>query len=182
MDKRTRTLKLLKISHIIVLALVILIFLSWFLPCFSYAPPAGKEGVRSQTSMWGMLFFNYKFPQIEDVMKSAINVDAGDKTFKYLNLRYLGLPMIMFFCGIVVICTVKKKSIPYTVFPLLMSACGIYAWLFGNFIPPFANIKANVTLMFVPIVLLAVFTVIQLVLMIAEISSRPEDYYLPSVG
>ena len=178
--KRAGIFKKINITHYAIVVLVVLIFLQWFMPYFKYEP-VNKNDTKQQTSMWGEILFNYKFMQLENVISDALNV-GGEKVFKYINLRYLGAPVLMMVAGIIILCTMGKKGIASNVFPLMMSICGIKGWLFGNLIPQFCNVPASKILGAVLAILMLICSIANIVFCVMEIKSRPADYYLPSLN
>lgn len=179
-QKRAGILKRVKLTHYAVVICVVLIFLQWLMPYFRYEPFDSKD-LKEQTSMWGEILFNYNFMQLEDNMAAELN-KGGEKVFKFVSLRQLGGPVLMMVFGIITLCTVSKTGIMANFFPLLMSIVGIKAWLFGSFIPVWANVSLSKTLGIVCILLLFICTIASIVSAIQEIASRPADYYLPSLN
>jgi hypothetical protein len=180
MEKRMRTLKLLNISHYIVAACVVLIFLNWLMPYFRYEPNDSKD-LKTQTSMWGEILFPYNFMQLQDYMKETLNV-GGEKVFKYISLRHLGSPVIMMVCGIIILCTITKKGIISSVLPLIMSGAGIRGYFLADFIPRFANVTGSRIIGSVLVVLLTLATLTKIYFNVIEIKTRPADFYLPSLN
>ena len=176
--KRIGILKKVNIAHYAIVIVVVLIFLQWFMPYFRYEP-TGKKDTKSQTSMWGEILFNYNFMQLESVMSKAL--DPALK-FKHVTLRYLGAPVLMMVCGIIILCTMGKKGIATNVFPLIMGICGVKGYFFGNLIPRFCNVPASKILGGILAILMLLVTIANIVLCVAEIKSRPADYYLPTLG
>ena len=181
-SKRIGILKKVNITHYVVIVLVALIFVQWLMPYFKYDPRAGKKNDKyKQNSMWGEIFFNYNFEQLEGVMSDTLNV-GGEKVFKYVNLKYLGAPVLMMVLGIITLCTMGKKSIAANLCPLLMGAIGVKGWFFGNLIPQFCNVGISKILGGALAALLLIATIVNIVFCIQEIKSRPADYYLPSMN
>ena len=178
--KRMGIMKKVNLTHYAIVICVVLIFLQWFMPYFRYEPQDSKD-LKTQTSMWGEILFNYNFMQLEDVMKETLNAD-GNKNFKFVSLQHLGAPVIMMISGIIILCTMTKKGIAFNVFPLVMAITGIKGWLFGNLIPQFCNVGISKILGLVFIILLLLSTIANIVFCIQEIKSRPADYYLPSLN
>ncbi len=177
--KRLGILKKVNITHYAIVVIVVLMFLQWFMPYFKYEPTKDKQ-TKSQNSMWGEIFFNYNFMQLEDVMADALN--TNEKVFKYINLKYLGAPVLMMVCGIIILCTMGKKGIASNVFPLVFSICGIKGWLFGNLIPRFCNVPFSKISGAVLAILMLVAVIANIIFCMQEIKSRPADYYLPTMG
>ncbi len=180
--KRIGILKKVNITHFAVVIVVALIFLQWLMPYFKYDPRPGKKNDKyEQNSIWGEILFNYNFEQLEGVMSDELNVN-GEKVFKYINLKYLGAPVLMMVFGIITLCTMGKKSIAFNLCPLLMAICGIKGWFFGNLIPRFCNVGVSKILGGVLAILLLICVIANIVCCIMEIKSRPADYYLPTMG
>lgn len=178
--KRAGVFKKLNITHYAIVIIAALILLQWLMPYFRYAP-INKKDTKEQTSMWGEILFNYKFMQLENIMSDELNV-GGEKVFKYINLRYLGAPVLMMVSGIIILATMGKKGIASNVFPLLMSICGVKGWFFGNLIPRFCNVPVSKFLGGGLAVLMLICTIANIVLCFIEIKTRPADYYLPSLN
>ena len=107
--KRAGIMQRCKIAHLAIVICVALIFLSWFFPYFKYAPYDDKD-LKQQNSMWGEIFFNYNFMQLEDYMKAdeAYAKSAPyneERPFKFVSLRQLGAPVICMVCGIIILAT-----------------------------------------------------------------------------
>jgi hypothetical protein len=180
MEKRTQTLKLLNVSHLAIAAIVVLIFLNWLMPYFAYEPNDAKD-LKTQTSMWGEILFPYNFMQLQDYMKEKLNTN-GEKNFKYISLRHLGSVVIMMVCGIIILCTIAKRGIISSVIPVLMSGCGIKAYLMGGFLPTYANVTSGRMIGMVLAILLTLATLAKLYFNVMEIKSRPDEFYLPSIN
>lgn len=177
--KRMGLVKKVNITHYAIVICVVLIFLQWFMPYFRYEPQDSKD-TKTQNSMWGEILFNYNFMQLEDVMKDTLNTE--EKVFKFMNLKYLGAPVLMMVSGIIILCTLTKKGIASNVFPLVMSIVGIKGWFFGNLIPQFCNVPVSKILGGVLAIIMLVCTLANIVFCIMEMKSRPADYYLPSLN
>ena len=96
--KRAGIMQRCKIAHLAIVICVALIFLSWFFPYFKYAPYDDKD-LKTQNSMWGEIFFNYNFMQLEDYMKEDTAYATSspyneERPFKFVSLRQLGAPVI----------------------------------------------------------------------------------------
>ena len=183
--KRAGILQRCKIAHLAIVICVALIFLSWFFPYFKYDPWDDKD-LKTQNSMWGEIFFNYNFMQLEDYMKE----DATYKTsapyseetpFKFVSLRQLGAPVICMVCGIIILATMGKKGIMTNLIPLIMSIVGIKGWFAGNLMPRWANTGFQY-ISGVLFIILFIITIGGIVFAVQEIKSRPADYYPPSLN
>ena len=179
--KRAGILQRCKIAHLAIVICVALIFLSWFFPYFKYAPYDDKD-LKQQTSMWGEILFGYNFKQLDSYMGDVLNAEDPSLKFKNISLRQLGAPVLMMVCGIIILCTMGKKGIATNVFPLIMGICGVKGYFFGNLIPRFCNVPASKIIGGILAVIMLVVTIANIVLCIAEIKSRPADYYLPTLG
>ncbi len=179
--KRLGILKKVNITHYAIVVVVVLIFLQWFMPYFKYEP-TGKKDTKTQTSMWGEILFTYNFKQLDSYMGDVLNAENPNLKFKNITLRYLGAPVLMMISGIIILCTLGKKGIAFNVFPLIMSICGVKGYFFGNLIPRFCNVPASKIIGGVLSILMLVVTIVNIVFCIAEIKSRPADYYLPTLG
>ena len=140
--KRAGILKKLNITHYAIIVVVVLIFLQWFMPYFRYEP-TGKKDTKQQTSMWGEILFGYNFKQLDSYMGDVLNAENPSLKFKNITLRQLGAPVLMMICGIIILCTMGKKGIAMSVFPLVISIFAIKGWFFGNLIPQFCNVPAK---------------------------------------
>ncbi len=132
--------------------------------------------------MWGEILFTYNFKQLDSYMGDVLNAENPNLKFKNITLRYLGAPVLMMISGIIILCTLGKKGIAFNVFPLIMSICGVKGYFFGNLIPRFCNVPASKIIGGVLSILMLVVTIVNIVFCIAEIKSRPADYYLPTLG
>lgn len=179
-QKRAGILKRCKLSHYAIVVCVVLIFLQWLMPYFRYEPHDSKD-LKQQTSMWGEILFNYNFMQLEDNMAEALNV-GGEKVFKFVSLRQLGGPVLMMVMGIIILCTVGKSGIALNIFPLAMGIIGTKAYLFGSFLPVWANVTSGRLLGAVLSVIMLLLGIASTVFSVQEIKSRPADYYLPSIN
>ena len=179
--KRIGILKKLNITHYAIVVVVVLIFLQWFMPYFRYEP-TGKKDTKTQTSMWGEILFGYNFKQLDSYMGDVLNAEDPSLKFKNITLRQLGAPVLMMVCGIIILCTMGKKGIATNVFPLIMGICGVKGYFFGNLIPRFCNVPASKIIGGILAVIMLVVTIVNIVLCVAEIKSRPADYYLPTLG
>ena len=179
--KRVGILKKVNIAHYAIIVVVVLIFLQWFMPYFRYEP-SGKKDTKTQNSMWGEILFSYNFKQLDSYMGDLLNAENPGLKFKNITLRYLGAPVLMMVCGIIILCTMGKKGIAFNVFPLVMSICGVKGYFFGNLIPRFCNVPVSKIIGGILAIILAVVTIASIVLCIAEIKSRPADYYLPTLN
>ena len=179
--KRIGILKKINITHYAIAILVVLIFLQWFMPYFRYEP-TGKKDTKHQTSMWGEILFNYNFKQLDTAMGEVLNAEDPNLKFKNITLRQLGAPVLMMICGIIILCTIGKKGIATNVFPLIMAICGIKGYFFATLIPRFCNVPVSRILGGILSILMAVVTIVNIVLCVMEIKSRPADYYLPTLG
>lgn len=177
--KRAGLFKKINITHYAIVILMVLVFLQWLMPYFKYEPTSAKQ-TKEQNSMWGEILFNYNFMQLEDVMKDALN--TNEKVFKYVNLQYLGAPVLMMVFGIILLCTMGKKGIAWNILPLVVSICGLKGWLFGNLIPRFCNVPFSKISIVILAGLMLLLTIANIVFCAQEIKSRPADYYLPSMG
>ena len=162
-----------------------LIFLSWFFPYFKYAPYDDKD-LKQQTSMWGEIFFNFNFMQLEDYMKAdevyKTSAPYSEETpFKFISLRQLGAPVICMVCGIIILATMGKKGIMTNLLPLIMSIVGIKGWFAGNLMPRWANTGFQY-ISGVLFIIMLIITIAGIVFAVQEIKSRPADYYLPSLN
>ncbi len=176
--KRVGILKKINLVHYAVVVLVVLIFAQWFMPYFRYEP-SGKNDTKTQNSMWGEIFFNYNFEQLD---KAIANDKDPSLKWKNITLRELGAPVLMMVLGIITLCTLGKKTLPFNIFPLLMGICGVKGWFFGNLIPQYCNVPISRILGGVLAILLLICTIVDIIFCIMEIQSRPADYYLPSLG
>ena len=179
--KRIGILKKLNITHYAIVIVVVLIFLQWFMPYFRYEP-TGKKDTKQQTSMWGEILFGYNFKQLDSYMGDVLNAENPSLKFKNITLRQLGAPVLMMVCGIIILCTMGKKGIAFNVFPLIMAICGVKGYFFGNLIPRFCNVQASKIIGGILAIIMLVVTIANIVLCVAEIKSRPADYYLPTLG
>ena len=179
--KRAGILKKLNITHYAIIVVVVLIFLQWFMPYFRYEP-TGKKDTKQQTSMWGEILFGYNFKQLDSYMGDVLNAENPSLKFKNITLRQLGAPVLMMICGIIILCTMGTKGIATNVFPLIMGICGVKGYFFGNLIPRFCNVPASKIIGGILAILMLVVTIANIVLCVAEIKSRPADYYLPTLG
>ena len=183
--KRAGILQRCKIAHLAIVICVALIFLSWFFPYFKYAPYDDKD-LKQQTSMWGEIFFNFNFMQLEDYMKEdetyKTSAPYSEETpFKFISLRQLGAPVICMVCGIIILATMGKKGIMTNLLPLIMSIVGIKGWFAGNLMPRWANTGFQY-ISGVLFIILFIITIGGIVFAVQEIKSRPADYYLPSLN
>ena len=176
--KRVGLLKKINLVHYIAAVFVVLIFVQWLMPYFRYEP-TGKKDTKTQTSMWGEILFNYNFKQLDSVI--AADKDPSLK-WKNITLHELGAPVLMMVLGIITLCTIGKKTLPYNIFPLAMGICGVKGWFFGKLIPQYCNVPTSKLLGGILAILLLVCTIVKIVLCIMEIKSRPADYYLPTLG
>ena len=180
--KRIGILKKLNITHFAIVIVVALIFLQWLMPYFRYEPRPGKKNDKyEQNSIWGEILFNYNFEQLEGVIADELNV-GGTKVFKYINLKYIGAPVLMMVLGIITLCTMGKKSIAFNLCPGAMAVIGIKGWFFGNLIPKFCNVGVSKILGGALAILLLICVLANIVFCVQEIKSRPADYYLPTMG
>lgn len=183
--KRAGIMQRCKIAHLAIVVIVALIFLSWFFPYFNYDPYDDKD-LKQSTSLWGEIFFNYNFMQLEDYMKAddtyRTSAPYSEETpFKFVSLRQLGAPVICLVCGIIILATMGKKGIMTNLIPLIMSIVGIKGWFFGNLMPKWANTGFQ-HISGVLFILLLIATIGSIVFHVQEIKSRPSDYYLPSLN
>jgi len=179
--KRAGILKKINITHYAIVIVVVLIFLQWFMPYFKYEP-TGKKDTKTQTSMWGEIFFNYNFKQLDTYMGDVLNAENPDLKFKNISLRQLGSPVIMMICGIFVLCLLGKKGIAVNIFPLIMGICGVKAYFFGVLISRFCNVPISRILGGALSIILLIITIVNIVFCLQEIKSRPADYYLPTLN
>jgi hypothetical protein len=184
--KRAGILKRCKIAHLAIVIVVVLIFLQWFMPYFKYAPWDDKD-LKQQTSMWGEIFFNFNFMQLEDYMKEDAEYKVSppyseEMPFKFISLRQLGAPVLVMVCGIIILATMGKKGIAINVIPLIASIVGIKGWFFGNLIPRWCNVAASKYIGGALMIILLLCTIANIVFCIQEMKSRPADYYLPSLN
>ena len=175
--KRAGILKKVNIAHYAIVVIVALFFLQWFMPYFKY-DPINKKDTKTQCSMWSEILFNYNFMQLENVMSDAL--DPALK-FKHVTLRYVGAPVLAMIFGIITLCTMGKKGIAFSVFPLVMSIMAIKGWFFGNLIPQYCNVPISKILGGILAILLLIATIAKIVFCIMEIRSRPAEFYLPSL-
>ena len=176
--KRVGILKKINLFHYITAVFVVLIFAQWFMPYFQYEP-TGKKDTKTQTSMWGEILFTYNFTQLETVI--ANDKDPALK-WKHITLHELGAPVLMLALGIITLCTIGKKSLPFNIFPLAMGICGVKGWFFGSLIPQYCNVPVSKILGGVLAILLLISTIIDIIFCFQEIKSRPADFYLPALG
>ena len=183
--KRAGILQRVKIAHFVIVGLVVLIFLSWFFPYFNYDPYDDKD-LKQTNSMWGEIFFNYNFMQLEDYMKADETYATSrpyneERPFKFVSLRQLGAPVLCMVFGIIILATMGKKGIMTNLLPLAMGIVGTWGWFFGNLMPRWANTGFQ-WISAILFILLLIVSIASTVFAVQEIKSRPADYYLPSLN
>ena len=183
--KRAGIMQRVKIAHFAIIILVALIFLSWFFPYFRYEPWDDKD-LKTQTSMWGEIFFNYNFMQLEDNIKADKEYSTSapyneERPFKFVSLRQLGAPVLCLVFGIIILATMSKKGIMSNLLPLAMGIVGTWGWFFGNLMPRWANTGFQ-WIAAILFILLLLVSIASTVFAVQEIKSRPADYYLPSLN
>lgn len=170
MQLRDLSLKVSQIARYVMAGLIVLVFASWLLPCFTYSGITDKE-VKATASLWSVLGFTKDYPQISALLD-----------LKYVNLATLGVPVVLIVTGVIgFIISLLKKSIAITILPLIFSVYGIYGYLTDDFLG-LINHTSSYIIPIVLLVLTLIATLVCLVFNIIEIRTRPEDYYLPNLG
>ena len=173
-SKREKILKMVTVLRFAMLAGIVLVFISWLLPYFTY-PEADyglSKGYKESKSLWGIMLLPSNFLQMEKVMD-----------VKFMSLRHLHVVVIMAIAGIIGIITcANKRGIAVNLMPLIFSVWG----LVGYFQVPFMNVYCNHTAVrLIQIVLIAltfVATIISIVYCILELKTRPADAFLTGPG
>lgn len=147
--------------------LFLLFLLSYFLPYFNYTGVAKKE-TQDSISVWGYLLFPKNFPQMEVLLD-----------VRYLNVATLKFPLLNVIISIFsIVILLRKKGIGTTIFPLFFSIWSIIGHFASEFLS-YGNVAIGRWVPFVITIIILAVTVFSIILYVAEIKSRPDDYYLP---
>ena len=173
-SKREKILKMVTILRYAMLAGIVLTFISWLLPYFTY-PEADwglSKGYKDTKSLWGIMLLPSNFLQMEKVMD-----------VKYISLRDLHVVVIMAITGIIGIITcANKRGIAVNLMPLIFSVWGLVGYFNVPFMNEYCNHGAIRLIQIVLIALTFVATIASIVFCIMELKTRPADAFLSGPG
>lgn len=173
-SKREKQLKMVNIMRYAMLAAMALVFISWFLPYFTYkeADYGLSKGYKDTKSLWGIMLYPTNFLQIEKVLD-----------VKFISLRHLHVVVIMTIVGIIgIIACANKRGIGTCLFPLIFSVYGIVGYFTNDFMKNYCNHMSTYYIQLALVIITFIVTVIGIVYNVMELKSRPEDYYLAAPG
>ena len=173
-SKRAKILKMVTILRYAMLAGIVLVFISWLLPYFTY-PEADyglSKGYKESKSLWGVMLLPTNFLQMEKVMD-----------VKFMSLRHLHVVVIMAIVGIIGIITcANKRGIAVNLMPLIFSVWGLVGYFKVDFMNVYCNHPATRMIQIVLIALTFVATIISIVYCILELKTRPAEAFLTGPG
>ena len=170
MDKRELSLKMSNILRYVTAGLMLLVFVSWALPCFTYSNVTEKE-VQETISMRGILGLSKNYPQMQALLG-----------IKYVKLATINVSIVMLVTGVLgILACVFKKGIGTEILPLIFSAYGLIGYFTSDFLK-MINHSSTYIKHIVLTALTLVAVLISIYFFIVEIITRPEDYYLPKLG
>ena len=173
-SKREKILKMVTVLRYAMLAGIVLTFIAWLLPYFTY-PEADwglSKGYKDSKSLWGIMLLPSNFLQMEKVMD-----------IKYISLRQLHVVVIMAITGIIGIITcANKRGIAINIMPLIFSVWGLVGYFRNPFMNEFCNHPAIRLVQIVLIALTFVATIVSIVYCIMELKTRPADAFLSGPG
>jgi hypothetical protein len=173
-NKRLQQLKLINYLRYAMIGMMVLVFLSWLLPYFTYdeADYGLHKGYKATKCLWGALLLPSDFGQIKKVMD-----------IKFISLRQLHVVLVMAVVGIIgIIACANKRGIGTTFLPLIFSIYGLIGYFTSDFMTVYCNHPVSRLIQIILIAITFVVCVISFVMCIMEIKSRPADYYLSAVG
>jgi len=173
-SKRAKILKMVTILRYAMLAGIVLVFISWLLPYFTY-PEADyglSKGYKESKSLWGVMLLPTNFLQMEKVMD-----------VKFMSLRHLHVVVIMAIVGIIGIITcANKRGIATNLMPLIFSVWGLVGYFKVDFMSVYCNHPATRMIQIVLIALTFVATILSIVYCILELKTRPAEAFLTGPG
>ena len=173
-SKREKQLKMITILRYAMMGGIILVFLAWLLPYFTY-PEADyglSKGYKETKSLWGVMLIPTNFLQMEKVMD-----------VKFMSLKHLNVVVIMAIVGIIGIITcANKRGIATCLMPLIFSVYGLVGYFTNDFMSVYCNHPGTRIIQIVFIALTFVATIASIVYGILELKSRPADAFLAAAG
>ena len=173
-DKREKLLKQITIFRFAMLGAIVLVFVSWLLPYFTYneADYGLSKGYKETKTLWGMIFMPYNFLQMEKVMD-----------IKFVSLRQLHVVVIMAIAGIIGIITcANKRGIATCLMPLIFSVYGLVGYFTNEFMSVYCTHQGTYIIQIILIAITLVVTLISIVLGIQELRTRPAEDFLAEMG
>lgn len=173
-SKREKVLKMVTILRYAMLAGIVLVFLSWLLPYFTY-PEADyglSKGYKETKSLWGVMLLPTNFLQMEKVMD-----------VKFMSLKHLHVVVVLAIVGIIGIITcANKRGIAVNLMPLIFSIYGLVGYFTTDFMSVYCNHPATRLIHIVLLALTLVATILSIVFCIQELKSRPAEAFLTGPG
>ena len=173
-DKREKLLKQITIFRFAMLGAIVLVFVSWLLPYFTYkeADYGLSKGYKATKSLWGVMLYPTNFLQMEKVMD-----------VKFMSLRQLHVVVVLAVVGIIGIITcANKRGIATCLMPLIFSVYGLVGYFTTPFMSVYCNHPVTRIIQIVLLVLTLVVTLASVVLGIQELKTRPADAFLSAMG
>lgn len=173
-SKRAKVLKMVTILRYAMLAGIVLVFLSWLLPYFTY-PEADyglSKGYKETKSLWGVMLLPSNFLQMEKVMD-----------VKFMSLKHLHVVVVLAIVGIIGIITcANKRGIAVNLMPLIFSVYGLVGYFTTDFMSVYCNHPSTRLIHIVLLALTFVATILSIVYCIMELKSRPAEAFLTGPG
>ncbi len=173
-SKREKQLKLINILRYAMLGCIVLVFVSWLLPFFTYneADYGLSKGYKETKSLWGIMLLPSNFLQMEKVMD-----------VKFMSLKHLHVVVIGAVAGIIgIIGCANKRGLGTCVLPLFFSIYCLIGYFTTPFMSTYCNHPGTRIIQIILLALTLVASVASVVLGIMELKSRPAEAFLTAVG
>ena len=171
MGNRELALKMTTILRYVIIALIVLTLAAWALPYFKMDMSLSSKATKESCSLWSYIGMPTNFPQMEKYLD-----------VRYVNLAIIKVPVLMLVCGVIgIIGCATKRGIATTLFPLIFGAYGLYGYLTDTFLGLYAY-SYSYMIQLVLTALTLVAAVLSFIFCVIEMKTRPDDYYLPTMG
>lgn len=173
-SKREKQLKMINILRYAMLGMMVLVFISWLLPYFTYneADYGLSKGYKATKSLWGVMLYPTNFLQMEKVMD-----------VKFMSLKHLHVVVVLAIVGIIGIITcANKRGIATCLMPLIFSVYGLIGYFTTPFMSTYCNHPVTRIIHIILLAITLVVTIASIVLGIQELKSRPAGAFLSAMG